>query len=104
MTLQLEVRQQVVISTAHMAQSDNAVLDQLAQDKPTLVREYPYGWEIIIATDDHRKDWEATSGSYDISDDLLVNILKLWKAVPGLYSIVFDCDGPQVEGLATYYW
>lgn len=104
MALQLEVRQQVVVSTAHMMQSDNAVLGQLAQDKPTLVREYPYGWEIIVATEDHLKDWEGTSASYDISDDVLVSILKLWQAVPGLYSIVFDCDGPMVEGLVTHDW
>lgn len=104
MTLQLEMRQQVVVSTAHMVQSDNAVLKQLAQDKPTLVREYPYGWEIILATDENLREWENISVSYDISDDLLVNILKLWQAVPGLYSIVFDCDGPVVDGLVTHHW
>lgn len=104
MGLELEVRQQVVVSTAHMQQNDNVILWQVAHDKPHLVREFPYGWELIVATEDHQKEWEALSSSTDLSDGLLCNLLRLWQAVPELYSVVFDCDGPHVEGLDEYEW
>ena len=104
MELELEIRQQVVVSTAHMMQEDNPVFRQIANDKPILVRDTTYGWEVFVATEEHQREWESISAEYPVSDAVLVNILKLWQAVPGLYSIVFDCDGPRVEGLDTFEW
>lgn len=105
MNLQLEVRQSVVVSTAHMRQEDNAVLKQISEDRPHLVREFPYGWELVVATEEHQAEWEKVSGSYpDLSDALLANIMRLWQAVPGLYAVVLDCDAPVVEGLDAFDW
>lgn len=104
MDLELEIRQQVVVSTAHIMQEDNPVFRLIANDKPHLVRELPFGWEVVVATEYHQREWESISAEYPVSDAALVNILKLWQAVPELYSIVLDCDGPRVDGLDAFEW
>lgn len=98
----------IVVSTAHMSESDRDILNGITTHTPTeglnLFTTDEYSYRIYVPSEDaqHIDDLVEQALQAGFSD-AMAGLLRLASA-HGCKILELDCDGPVISGLQTFDW
>ena len=106
---QIEFDKVIVFNTAHITESDNKLLNDMAQglypEAELIVDGHDYGFRIYVPLDYTDDDFNAvvnTARKEGMSDEfsILLHIARTYKA----NWMKLDCDGSTYKQIPTFEW
>ena len=101
----LEINKELAVSTSHLTDHSSKFLTTevaKAWAASIVIDEYDHGWRVLITGDPELFDeqMEEIRGS---EHPELAALMELAQKHDCKW-LLFDCDGPEVEGYPTYKW
>lgn len=100
MSVRLEIRSLMVVSTAHLTEktaqwlSDQTNYQLAHQHIPSLnCGQSTYGFEVHVPIEEYDEQWpKELEALFQLARQNMISMIS------------FDCDGPTIEGYPTYDW